>query len=127
MNLTNNFQIDRIVKTKKTELELIGSIKKFNHKKIDIRSGIIMIYGNVCYDFVCELNALEVKLISKPKSKILIAVLIFLIIWTVGFTYEHGIFIGIPTAILFVIFFGFVNKRMMELSLDEITELIKKK
>jgi len=126
MNLTNNFQIDRIVKTEKSELELVNSIKKFNHKKIDIKSGIITIYGKVFYDFVCELNPLEVRLLSKPKNNILIAVLIFLIVWTVGFTYEHGIFVGLPTAILFVIFFGFVHKRMMELSLDEITELIKK-
>ena len=126
MNLTNNFQIDRIVKTEKSKLELVDSIKKFNHKKIDIGIGVITIYGKVFYDFVCELNSLEVKLTSKPKNNILIAVLIFLIVWTVGFTYEHGIFVGLPAAIFFVIFFGFVHKRMMELSLDEITELIKK-
>ncbi|WP_203228796.1 MULTISPECIES: hypothetical protein, partial [unclassified Flavobacterium] len=55
-----------------------------------------------------------------------IFVLTFLIIWTIGFIYEHGILFGLSSAILFILFLGFIHKKLMELSLNEITELIKK-
>jgi hypothetical protein len=126
MTLTNRFKIDRTVKTDKSESELVSSINKFNHKKIDIRNGIITIYGKAFYDFVCVLNLSEVKLTAKPKKILLIFALTFLIIWAIGFIYEHGILFGLSSAILFIVFLGFVHKKLMELSLDEITELIKK-
>ena len=72
MTLINRFQINRTVKTNKSESELVNSINKFSHKKIDIRNGIIKIYGKVFYDFVCILNLHEVKLTAKPKKNLLI-------------------------------------------------------
>ncbi|MFS4484404.1 hypothetical protein ACKGJY_15425 [Hyunsoonleella sp. 2307UL5-6] len=126
MTQINKFQIDRTVKTEKSESELVNSIKKFNHKKIDITNGIMTIYGKTFYDFVCEINSSEVRLTAKPKKMLLIFVLIFLIIWTVGFILEHGILFGVVTTIFILFFFGFVHRKLMELSLDEITELIKK-
>ncbi len=124
MNITK-FDIYRFIKTEKTESELVNSVKKFNHKKIELVNDGIIIYGKVFYDFVCDLNISEVKLTAKPKKNILIVVLTFLLVWTIGFIYQHGILFGLPSTLLFILFFGFVHKRMMELSLDELTQLIK--
>lgn len=126
MTLINKLQIDRNVKTKKSKSELVDSFKKFNHKKIDIENGMIKIYGKAFYDFVCEVNLSEVKLIAKPKKILVIFALTFLIIWTIGFIYEHGILFGLIKTIFILFFFGLVHRKLMELSLDKITELIKK-
>jgi len=125
MTLINKFQIDRIVKTTKSESELANSIKKFDHKKIDIGNGIMTIYGKAFYDFVCEIKPSEIKLIAKPKKMLLIFVMTFLTFWTIGFIYQNGILIGLTLTTLFIIFGAFVHKKMMELNLDEISDLIK--
>ena len=126
MTLINKFQIDRKVKTRKSESELANSIKKFNHKKIDVGNGIITIYGKAFYDFVCEIKPSEVRLTAKPKKILLIFTLTFLTFWTIGFMYQNGILIGLTLTTLFIIFGAFVHKKMMKLNLDEISELIKK-
>jgi len=77
MTLINKFQIDRKIKTRKSESELTNSIKKFDYKKIDAGKGIITIYGKAFYDFVCEIKPYEVKLIEKPKKILLVFVLTF--------------------------------------------------
>ncbi len=126
MTLINKFQIDRTVKTEKSESELINSIKNFNHKKIEIGNGIITIYGKAFYNFICEINLSEARLTAKPKKMLLILALTFLLVWAIGFMYEHGILLGLISTIFIVIFFGLVHRKLMELDLDEITELIKK-
>ena len=125
MTLINKFQIDRKVKTRKSESELANSIKKFDYKKVDVGNGIIIIYGKAFYDFVCEIKPSEVRLIAKPKKILLIFVLTFLTFWTIGFIYQNGILIGLTLTTLFIIFGAFVHKKMMKLNLDEISELIK--
>ena len=127
MTITNNFQIDRTVKTEKSKSELVNSIKKFNHRKIEVGNGTITIFGEAFYDFACDINLSEVRLTAKPKKTLLIFALAFLIIWTIGFIYEHGILFGLVTTIFILLFFCFVHQKLMEMGLDEITELIKKK
>ena len=118
--------IHRFIKSKKTESEIANSLKEYSYKNLEIGNNEIRISGMVFYDFFCDLNDSKVKLTAKPKKNILISVLIFFIIWTIGFTYEHGILFGLSTALFGILLFGIVNKRLMELSLDEISELIKK-
>ncbi|MBC3760048.1 hypothetical protein H7U19_16695 [Hyunsoonleella sp. SJ7] len=125
MTLINKFQIDRTVNTTKSESELANSIKRFDHKRIDVGNGIITIYGKAFYDFVCEIKPSKVRLTAKPKKILLIFVLTFLTFWTIGFMYQNGILIGIILSAIFIIFGAFVHKKMMELNLDEISELIK--
>ncbi|TNJ40849.1 hypothetical protein KFZ70_02475 [Tamlana fucoidanivorans] len=126
MTLTNKFQIDRTIQTKKSESELSESLKKFDCKKMVFVNQKILISGKVFYDFICDLNIPEVKLTVKPKRTLLIAVLIFLTLWTIGFIYQNGILIGLPLTTAFIVFGAYVHKRMMELNLDEIIELIEK-
>ncbi len=125
MNLTK-FHIYKSIKTEKSELELSDSLKKFDCKKMEFENNKILIFGKVFYDFTCDLNIPEVKLTAKPKTNLLIIVLTFLILWTIGFIYQNGILIGLSLTTLFIVFGVFVHKKMMELNLDEISELIKK-
>ncbi|WP_299441623.1 hypothetical protein [uncultured Aquimarina sp.] len=125
MNLPK-FHIYKLIKTEKSVSELADSLKKFDCKKIELENNKILIFGKAFYDFTCDLNISEVKLTVKPKKVILILVLFFLTIWTIGFIYENGILFGLLSSFLFIVFGGFVHKKMMELNLEEISELIKK-
>jgi len=125
MNFLNKFHIHKLIKTEKTESELADSLKTFRCKKMEIEKEKILISGKVFYDFVCDLNFPDVKLTAKPKKTILIVVLTFLIIWIIGFIFQYGILFGLTLTTMFVSFFVFVHKKMMELNLDELIKLIK--
>ncbi len=124
MTLIDKIQINRIVKTRKTESEVTFSLKGFDCKKIEIENQVIKISGETFYDFVCNLNLPEVKLTARLKNVPLICILAFLIIWTSGFIYENGILFGLLVALFFTLFFGFIHKKLMQSSLDELTKLI---
>ncbi len=118
--------INKLIKTQKTKSEIIDSLKKFDGKKMEIENDRILVLGKTFYDFTCELNIPNVKLTVKPKKTLMILTLVILILWTVTLIYKNGVLFGLALTGLFVVFIGVIHKKMMELSLEEISELIKK-
>ncbi|MGY3793749.1 hypothetical protein [uncultured Aquimarina sp.] len=125
MNI-NKLDINKLIKTQKTKSEVIDSLKKFDSKKMEIENDRILVLGKAFYDFNCELNIPDVKLTVKPKKTLLILTLVVLILWTITIIYKNGVLLGLVLTGLFVIFVGVVHKKMIELNLEEISELIKK-
>ena len=120
-----NFKIRKIIHSKKDIPELEKLLSDHENKQIRTTYKSIFIEGIGFYNFNLKLESDKLILEGRPKNKVLIFAILFLIIWFIGSIVKYSVAFGLISSIVFFTTFFFVHKRMLELSIDEIIETIR--
>jgi hypothetical protein len=119
--------ISKSIRIGMSKVDFVESIESFKNHGITSRDNIFIINGRDFFNIKCSFKETEILLEAKPKTSYLLIFSIFILIWTIGFTYEHGFIVGLPVAFLVSSFFYFVLRGLMEARLNTLMKIILKK